>query len=179
MADLDAHLGIEVERPLVPGGRRAVNAEPSQLIEPLHAIAKGGSVTFIAAEIGCIEYADGKQPPVVLDEAPARACPACLGVLRHRAIVVDPDINLARFVLVAELKQSLAAGADLQRPVLALAGFGRVYGHVARDRPAFQSIVAVKGYFPGFFAGLRKADSAHSNKTEPQRSHQHGLLLSA
>ena len=71
--DLEARLGIEVERPLVPAGRRALDAQPEQLVEPLLAVAGGGGVAFVAAQIAGVEDADGQHLPVALDQAPARA----------------------------------------------------------------------------------------------------------
>ena len=189
--DLEASLRVEVERPLVPAGRRAIHAEPEQLVEPLLTVAGGGGVTLVAPKIAGVEDAGGQHLPVALDEAPSRAHAVDLGVLGRGTIVVDPYLDLARLVLVAELQEGLALGTDLERAACALAAFRPVDGHVARDCPAGQGLLAVEGPRSGFPCGgwrsnglllapdqARQARDGGRQQTEHACLLQHGLSLS-
>ncbi|MGD0041945.1 MAG: hypothetical protein ABSE84_16330 [Isosphaeraceae bacterium] len=79
--DLQAGLRVEVERPLVPAGRRSVHTQPEQLVEPLRTVAGGGRVALGAPQVAGVEDADSQHPPVVLDQAPPGAQPRGFGVL--------------------------------------------------------------------------------------------------
>src|SRR5512141_1518194 len=145
MQDLEAALRVEVERPLVPARRRAIHAKPEQLVEPVLPVAGCGGVPFGSTQVAGVEDADSEQPPIALHETPARAETMGLGIGRPGAVVIDPELDPARFVPVAELQEGFAAGADLERAAAPLAAFRHVDARVAADCPAGQSLFAVKG----------------------------------
>ncbi len=175
--ELDARILVEVYGPLVPAGGRAVHAEPEQLVEPLLPIARAGRVAFRAAEVIRVENADGEHLAVLLDEAPSGADPVGLGVGGLRPVVVHPELGLARPVVVAELEECHAAGADLERAAFARAALRRVERHVTRDRPAGQGLLAVERPQLGLLA-LGEARDARCHHPQRQSFPQHGYLLS-
>ncbi len=140
--DLQAGLGVEVERPLVPSGGHPVDPQPEQLVIPVcaRAVARGGRIALVAPQVAGIEDAYSQHPAIVLDQAPSGAEPRGLGVVWPGAVVVDPELDLPRAVAVAELQEGLAPRANPERAVGTFASASPVDCHISRDCPGLQGI---------------------------------------